>query len=445
MNICCVGTGYVGLVTGVCFAELGNTVWCVDIDDSKIANLNKGIVTLYEPGLDALIAKNCQANRLRFTTDLRSAINHVQFCFITVGTPPQQDGSADLTQVISVAQDIGRYMEHYLVVVNKSTVPVGTAKQVKQIINQELMNRNKSHLEFDVVSNPEFLKEGDAVQDFFNPDRVVIGTDNSRAAAWMEELYKPISQKQHPILFMDSPSAELTKYAANCMLALRVSFINEMAQLCDKIGADISNIRLGIGTDRRIGGDFLNAGIGYGGSCFPKDIKELINTGRKHGLEMTIVSAGENVNEIQKIYLVDMIRRRFGNTLTGKKFAVWGLAFKPETDDMREAPSITIIQSLIRMGATVAAYDPYAIPQAHEFLVNEAENISYKTDMLDVLPNADALILATEWQHFYNPDFQQIKDLLRQPIIFDGRNQYNPKHLSALGFEYYCIGRGCYV
>ncbi|TWH47605.1 UDP-glucose/GDP-mannose dehydrogenase family protein [Sporomusa sp. KB1] len=445
MNICVIGTGYVGLVTGTCFAEMGNKVWCVDVDTEKIARLKSGILPIYEPGLKELVMKNVAEERLAFSTQLEEGLKDAVVCFIAVGTPPGEDGSADVSYVLDAASNIGATMNKYLIVVNKSTVPVGTADKVKNIIKQQLTVRAQADLEFDVVSNPEFLKEGAAVADFMRPDRVVIGTDNVRTAELMKQLYEPFSRNQQPILIMDIKSAEITKYAANAMLATRISFMNEIAQLCDKVGGDIANVRLGIGSDSRIGMQFLYAGSGYGGSCFPKDVKELVSTGCKNGIAMDVVSAVEAVNERQKYYLVDMVKKRFGEALNGRRFALWGLAFKPQTDDMREAPSITIIKSLIDMGATIQAYDPEAIEQAKTVLGDYAASITYSKDMLEAVQNADALLVVTEWRQFRQPDFVEIKSKMNQPVIFDGRNQYRTEQMARLGFEYYCIGRSCYV
>lgn len=445
MNICVIGTGYVGLVTGTCFAEMGNKVWCVDVDTEKIDRLKAGILPIYEPGLKEIVVKNVNEKRLCFSPQLEEGIKDALFCFIAVGTPSGENGSADVTHVLAAAGHIGAYMNKYLVVVNKSTVPVGTADKVRNVIKQQLAARNLADLEFDVVSNPEFLKEGAAVEDFMRPDRVVIGTDNVRTAELMKQLYEPFNRNQHPIFIMDIKSAEITKYAANAMLAARISFMNEIAQLCDRIGGDIANVRLGIGSDSRIGMQFLYAGSGYGGSCFPKDVKELVSTGCKNGVAMDVVSAVEAVNERQKYYLVDMVKKRFGENLEGRRFAIWGLAFKPQTDDMREAPSITIIKSLVDMGATIQAYDPAAIEQAKKVLGDCAAGITYIKDMLEAVDNADALLVVTEWRQFRQPDFAEMKNRMKQPVIFDGRNQYKLEQMSMLGFEYYCIGRNCYV
>lgn len=445
MNIAIVGAGYVGLVAAACFAETGNIVWCVDQNVTKIQNLQAGIMPIYEPGLQELVDKNKREGRLHFSSDLEPALEKALVCFLAVGTPPGADGSSDLTEVYSVAGEIGRLLDHGLIVVNKSTVPVGTADAVRRIIGEKLAERGKDRLKCDVVSNPEFLKEGAALDDFLRPDRVVVGTDNDSAAEVMRQLYEPFLRNQHPLLIMDIKSAEMTKYAANAMLATRISFINEIARLCDKVGADILSVRQGVGTDSRIGMQFLYAGAGYGGSCFPKDVQQLIHMGGKNGLEMEIVKAVERVNEKQKYYLVEMISRYFGNNLSNKKFAVWGLAFKPQTDDMREAPAAVIINALVRAGASVRAFDPEAVRQAREVLAGCAQSVHYVEHMMEALNDADALILITEWRQFRQPDFQEMKRRMRQPLIFDGRNQYDPNRLSDLGFEYYCIGRGHHV
>jgi len=444
MNICMIGTGYVGLVTGVCFAEIGNSVWCVDVDEQKINSLKSAILPIYEPGLKDIVEKNIKEDRLRFTTNIKIGLENARVCFITVGTPSSEDGSADLSYVLAVARAIGQSMNHYLVVVTKSTVPVGTAEKVRNIIKQELKIRGRDGLMFDVVANPEFLKEGVAVDDFMCPDRIVIGTDNERTAELMKQLYQPFVRSQNSILMMDIHSAEITKYAANAMLATRISFMNEIAQLCDKVGADIDSIRLGIGDDQRIGRHFLYAGAGYGGSCFPKDVKELISTGHKNNLEMAIATAVDIVNERQKYYLVDMIKKRFGEDLSGKRFGIWGLAFKAQTDDVREAPALVIVQSLINMGADITVYDPEAMDQAKKVFADDYD-IHYADNMMEALNEIDALLLITDWQQFRQPDFAEMKKRMYQHIIFDGRNQYDPVHMKNLGFEYYCIGRNCYV
>lgn len=442
MNITIVGAGYVGLVAAACFAETGNSVWCVEQEAGKVQSLQAGIMPIFEPGLHELVVKNNREGRLFFSSALQPALKQAEVCFIAVGTPPGADGAADLTQVYSVAKEIGQLLDHDLVVVNKSTVPVGTAETVREIIGSQLADRGQDKLKFDVVANPEFLKEGAALEDFLRPDRVVIGTDSAKAGEVMRQLYQPFLRNQHPLLIMDIRSAELTKYAANAMLAARISFINEIAQLCDKVGADVLSVRQGIGTDSRIGMHFLHAGAGYGGSCFPKDVQQLIHTGRDNGVELEIVQAVERVNRKQKQYLAEMINRYYGNEIRQKQLAVWGLAFKPQTDDMREAPATVIINSLVRAGASIRAYDPEAIGQAREVLAGSAPSIQYMDHMMDALQDADALILITEWRQFRQPDFQEMKRRMKQAVIFDGRNQYDPCQLADLGFQYYCIGRG---
>ena len=445
MNIAVVGAGYVGLVAAACFAETGNLVWCVDQDRRKINNLQAGVLPIYEPGLQEMIRKNTCEGRLYFSAELQSALKQALICFIAVGTPPGADGAADMTQVYRVAQDIGQLLDHDLLIVNKSTVPVGTAEAVHEIISKELAARGQTDVGFNVAANPEFLKEGAAVKDFLRPDRVVVGTNSSRAADVMKQLYQPFLRNKHTLLIMDTKSAELTKYAANAMLATRISFINEIARLCDKVGADVLSVKQGIGTDSRIGMPFLHAGTGYGGSCFPKDVQQLIHMGRQNGLEMEIAQAVEHVNGRQKLYLADMISRYYDHDLVNKQFAVWGLAFKPQTDDMREAPATVIIESLVQAGASICAYDPEASKQAKESLSAYGESIRYVEQMMDALQDADALILITEWQQFRQPEFQEVKRRMRQPVIFDGRNQYEPNLLAELGFQYYCIGRSHYV
>ena len=444
MNICVIGSGYIGLVTGTCFAEMGNNVWCVDVDEAKINVLRSGEIPIYEPGLQELVQNNLAEGRLHFTTDIKEGLKDTLICFIAVGTPPTEDGSADVYHVLNVAQSIGKNMEKYMVIANKSTVPVGTAARVKETIQEQLRLRDMEDLEFDVVSNPEFLKEGTAIEDFMRPDRIVIGTDNARTAEIMKQLYAPFTRNNHPVLIMDIKSAEITKYAANAMLATRISFMNELARLCDAVGADIANVRIGIGSDSRIGMPFLYAGTGYGGSCFPKDVKELIQSGRKNGVAMEIIKAVERVNEQQKRTLVEMIVSRFGEDLQDKTFALWGLAFKPLTDDMREAPSIAIINELTARGARIKGYDPVAMEQARRVLAG-INNIDYAAQMQDAVRDADALILVTEWRQFRQVNFEDIKQLMKTPIVFDGRNQYNPEQMKNQGFEYYCIGRSCHV
>ncbi|MGI6091622.1 MAG: UDP-glucose dehydrogenase family protein [Negativicutes bacterium] len=444
LKIAVAGTGYVGLVTGACLAETGNTVWCVDKDQAKIDSLNQGKLPIFEPGLAEIVDKNTKAGRLYFTTSLERALEDATVAFITVGTPTGKDGKVDLSQVYAAAREIGQLIVNPIVIVNKSTVPVGTAQAVRLIVSDELALRGVE-IQFDVVSNPEFLKEGGAVEDFMRPDRVVIGASNKAAADCVKQLYLPFIQDKDSILLMDEKSAEISKYAANAMLATRISFINEIARLCDKVGADINSVRQGMGTDRRIGMHFLNAGAGYGGSCFPKDVKELIATGQRYGIEMEIARAVENVNECQKCYLADMICRYFKGELTGKKIAVWGLAFKPQTDDMREAPSVVIIRMLTEMGVTISAYDPEAASQARQMLADCAEHIDFAGNMMAALDSADAIVLVTEWQQFKQPDFAEMKRRMRRPLIFDGRNQYDPEQMAQLGFEYFCVGRGYYV
>jgi len=444
MEICMIGTGYVGLVTGACFAEVGHHVWCIDLDQGKINNLRSGILPIYEPGLKELVVKNSQEGRLSFTTDIKTGLKQALFCFIAVGTPQCADGSADLSYIFNVAREIGQRMNGYLIVVIKSTVPVGTIEKIRDVIKRELKNRGKENFAFDIASNPEFLKEGTAVRDFMYPDRIVIGTDNEQTAEMMKQLYQPVVQSKSVILNMDIRSAEITKYAANTMLAARISFMNEIAGLCDKVGGDIDYIRVGIGTDKRIGNQFLYAGAGYGGSCFPKDVKEFIQTGQRNGLEMDIAEAVHRVNERQKYYLVEVIKKRFGEKILGKKFGIWGLAFKAQTDDMREAPSLVIINSLIKMGATIIAYDPEAMEQAKLLFKEYGQQIQYVDSMMEAIQYVDALVLITEWQQFRQPDFAEMMQRMKQPLIFDGRNQYDPMHMKDLGFEYYCIGRNSY-
>ncbi|MDI6740043.1 MAG: UDP-glucose/GDP-mannose dehydrogenase family protein [Candidatus Edwardsbacteria bacterium] len=439
MRIAVVGTGYVGLVTGACFADMGNDVWCVDIDRSKIDNLANGVIPIYEPGLEEMVRRNAGQGRLRFTTDLPEALRDAEFAFIAVGTPPGEDGSADLRHVLAVARDIGRLIERYLAVVNKSTVPVGTAAKVREEIQAGLARRRKRGIHFDVVSNPEFLKEGDAINDFMRPDRIVVGCESPKATGLMQRLYEPFIRNGHPVLVMDVSSAELAKYAANAMLATRISFMNELARLCEQCGADIEQVRRGIGADRRIGMPFLYAGLGYGGSCFPKDVKALAQMSRMHGLTPHILSAVETVNRTQRTLFVAKVLRHYRNKVAGKTFAVWGLSFKPQTDDMREAPAIEIINALRKKGARFLAHDPVAMEMAAAVL--GSEGIAYVTDAYGALRGADALLLLTEWHQFREPDFVRMKKLLKRPVIFDGRNQYDPAQLKQEGFTYYCMGR----
>jgi UDPglucose 6-dehydrogenase len=436
MNICIVGTGYVGLVAGVCFAENGHEVICVDIDERKISRLQRGEVPIYEPGLGELLAHNLKGRRIRFSTSLEEGVKSSEVIFIAVGTPQFEDGSADLKHVLEVARGIGRFMNGFKIIVDKSTVPVGTAALVRRYI-EEAGGR-----EFEVVSNPEFLKEGSAVDDFLRPDRVVIGVSSERAAEVMKELYAPFVRTNKPILIMDIASAELTKYAANAMLAARISFMNEIANLCERTGADVNWVRIGIGADARIGMNFLFPGIGYGGSCFPKDVQAFVRTAREHGLEFSLLRAVEEVNVQQKEMLVQKVARHFGEDLAGRCFAVWGLAFKPRTDDMREAPAITIVEGLLARGATVRAHDPEAMGVARGIF---GDRITYHRVNYDALGGADALLVVTEWNEFRRPDFPRIKGLLKQPVIFDGRNIYDPQVMRELGFSYYPIGRPAVV
>jgi len=420
MKLSVIGTGYVGLVTGTCFADMGNDVWCIDIDDKKIQGLKNGILPIYEPGLDEMVKRNYTEGRLRFTTDLKEGITESTYAFIAVGTPSDEDGSADLQHVLEVARQIGRCMERYIVIVDKSTVPVGTAEKVRQAVREELDKRGKGDITFDVVSNPEFLKEGNAVEDFIRPDRVIIGADNSRAADLMRDLYSTFVRKGDRVMTMDIPSAELSKYAANAMLATRISFMNELAHLCEASGANIESVRKGIGSDNRIGNAFLYAGIGYGGSCFPKDVKALIYTLKDFGFDAKILTAVESVNKDQRSFFVKKIVEHMGENLEGKTFAVWGLAFKPQTDDMREAPAIDIITELRKRGASFKAYDPIAVENARKVLGDD--KIEFVKNNYDTLKGADALLLLTEWHHFRKPDFDKIKALMKKPLIFDGRN-----------------------
>ena len=440
MNIAVVGSGYVGLVSGVCFSEMGNRVTCVDINKDKIDKLNKGIVPIYEPGLEKMVLKNIERENLFFTTDIKKAINDVEVVFIAVGTPMGDDGAADLQYVLAVAKDIGEKMNKPLVIVDKSTVPVGTADEVKKIIKEELEKRDLS-LNFSVVSNPEFLKEGDAINDFMKPDRVVIGADNELAIKKMKELYSPFFRSHDRFITMDVRSAEMTKYAANAMLATKISFMNEVANICEKVGADINNVRIGIGSDNRIGYSFIYPGCGYGGSCFPKDVKALKKMAEENNYNAQLIGAVEDVNNRQKYVVANKIIKRFGEDLSGKTFALWGLAFKPGTDDMREAPAIYVINELVKRGAKIKAYDPKAINEAKFFYLKDIEEVEYFNSKYEVLKDSEALILLTEWKEFRSPDFEEIKDKLTQPVIFDGRNQYIAYDLESKGYEYYRIGK----
>ncbi len=442
MKICVIGTGYVGLVAGTCFAEGGNRVVCVDIDETKIESLKNGIIPIYEPGLKEMVLRNVEEGRLSFTTDLAAAVKSSLISFIAVGTPPGEDGSADLKYVLGVARSIGQQMEGFKIVVDKSTVPVGTADLVRAAIQGELDIRGEN-LEFDVVSNPEFLKEGAAIDDFMKPDRVVIGTDNVRTAEIMKELYAPFMRRTNRLIIMDIRSAEMTKYAANAMLATRISFMNQIANLCERMGADVASVREGIGSDSRIGFDFLFPGVGYGGSCFPKDVQALMKSAAANDYDFVILKAVEEANERQKQVLADKVLAHYGGEatakpLTGMSFAIWGLSFKPRTDDMREAPSVATINRLLELGATVKAHDPEAIREARKVF---GDRISYGTHRHDVLEGSDALIIITEWSEYRNPDFDLLQEKLAAPVIFDGRNLFEPKRMAHLGFTYYSIGR----
>ena len=440
MKITVIGTGYVGLVSGTCLAEVGNDVLCLDVDAEKIRILDNGGVPIYEPGLAAMVTKNRAAGRLAFTTDVAAAVAHGSIQFIAVGTPPDEDGSADLQYVLAAAKSIGQHMKDYKVVVDKSTVPVGTADRVRAAIAAELGGRGVE-INYSVVSNPEFLKEGAAIEDFMKPDRIVVGADDNRAIELMRQLYAPFQRSHERLIVMDVRSAELTKYAANAMLATRISFMNELANLAEKLGADIEQVRFGIGADPRIGYHFLYAGCGYGGSCFPKDVQALIRTGHDAGQDLKILNAVEAANEVQKHVLSEKILKRFGQDLAGRRFAVWGLAFKPNTDDMREAPSRVLIGELLARGATVCAYDPVAMPEARRVFA-DLPRISYAETPLAALKGADALAIVTEWKEFRSPDFAAIKAALKEPpVIFDGRNLYDPAHLASAGIEYHDIGR----
>ncbi len=439
MNITVIGTGYVGLVSGTCLAEVGNHVVCVDIDQSKIDMLNNGEIPIYEPGLEDLVKKNVDAGRLSFSSDIKAGVDYGSILFIAVGTPPDEDGSADLKHVLAVASDIGKHMNDYRVVVTKSTVPVGTADKVRDAVSNALQEKGTS-TEFSVVSNPEFLKEGAAVEDFLKPDRIVVGADDDRAIEMMRELYAPFNRNHERIIIMAIRSAEMTKYAANAMLATKISFMNEMANLAELLGADIENVRHGIGADPRIGYYFIYPGCGYGGSCFPKDVQALHRTAKAVGYDAQILDAVEAVNKRQKSVMVDKIVKRFSDDLQGKKFAVWGLAFKPETDDMREAPSRTIMEALWQRGATVAAYDPVAEEEVERIYGNR-DDLSLVADPYDALDDADGLIVVTEWKVFRSPDLDSMMSKMKTPVIFDGRNIFQPATIRKAGFEYFGIGR----
>ena len=437
MKIAIVGTGYVGLVTGTCFAEIGVNVICVDTNSEKIEALNQGIIPIYENGLEDMVHRNTKAERLQFTTSLESCLDEADVIFSAVGTPPDEDGSADLSYVLEVARTIGRNMKKYVLVVTKSTVPVGTAKKVRTAIQEELDKRG-IQIEFDVASNPEFLKEGNAVADFMSPDRVVVGVESERAKELMSKLYKPFLLNNFRVIFMDIPSAEMTKYAANSMLATRISFMNDIANLCELVGADVNMVRSGIGSDTRIGRKFLYPGIGYGGSCFPKDVKALIKTAEQNGYQMRVLQAVEEVNEQQKSILFEKLQRHFCSDLHNKTIALWGLAFKPETDDMREAPSLILINKLLNIGCKVRVYDPAAMKECRRRI---GDSVYYATDMYDAALDADALMLVTEWKEFRLPSWAVIKKAMRTPVLLDGRNIYEKKEIEELGFTYHCIGK----
>lgn len=437
MNIAIVGTGYVGLVTGTCFAETGANVTCVDTNVDKIEALKKGIIPIYEPGLEEMVLRNHKAGRLNFSTSLEECLNDVSIVFSAVGTPPNEDGSADLQYVLEVARTIGRNMNQYILVVTKSTVPVGTAKKVKAVIKEELEKRGLD-IEFDVASNPEFLKEGNAIADFMTPDRVVVGVESDKARELMTKLYRPFLLNNFRVIFMDIPSAEMTKYAANSMLATRISFMNDIANLCELVGADVNMVRSGIGSDTRIGRKFLYPGCGYGGSCFPKDVKALIKTAEENGYTMKVLKMVEEVNEAQKDILFRKLEKFYKGDLKGKTIAIWGLAFKPETDDMREAPSLVLIKRLLDAGCNVRAYDPAAMEESRRRIGN---TIYYARDMYDALLDADALFMVTEWKEFRLPAWGVIKKTMNNPVIFDGRNIYDMEELNEQGIVYHCIGR----
>jgi UDPglucose 6-dehydrogenase len=440
MKITIIGTGYVGLVTGACLAEMGNHVMCLDVDAKKIQTLEQGGIPIHEPGLLEMVTRNRSAGRLEFTTNIAAAVAHGTLQFIGVGTPPDENGSADLRYVLEAASNIGRHMTDYKVIINKSTVPVGTGNRVKQTIAHALSDRGLS-MEFAIVSNPEFLKEGAAIEDFMRPDRIIVGADDERAVLLMRALYSPFTRNHDRLLLMDIKSAEFTKYAANSMLATRISFMNEMALLAERVGADIEQVRKGIGSDPRIGYQFLYAGAGYGGSCFPKDVRALRNTGQEAGLDMGVLAAVEVANTRQKQVLVDKVVHRFGEDLTGLQLAIWGLAFKPNTDDMREAPSSSIIEGLTKRGAKIKAYDPVAMPEARR-LMGGIQGLEFVASQTEALDGSDALVIVTEWKEFKSPDFEAIRTTLRSPVIFDGRNLYAPELMVGFGIEYHGIGRG---
>ena len=437
MKITIVGTGYVGLVSGTCLAETGVNVQCIDKDEAKIDNLNKGIIPIYEPGLAPMLNRNVEAGRLKFSTDLKQALKDSQAALIAVGTPPDEDGSADLKHVMAVAGEIGRHITDYILVITKSTVPIGTAEKIRSKIAEELENR-KVIIDFDVASNPEFLKEGDAVNDCMKPDRIIVGTDSEKASRIIEKLYKPFVLNGHPLIYMDIPSAEMTKYAANAMLATKISFINDMANLCEKVGADINMVRRGIASDSRIGNRFIYAGLGYGGSCFPKDVKAIIKTASDYGYDLKVMKAVDEVNESQKESLFYKIYQYFGENIKSRKIGFWGLSFKPNTDDMREAASLTLIDKILEYGAEITAYDPVAMDEARRRL---GDSISYSEDAYGALVDADALVLVTEWNEFRNPNWTVIHKIMKNRVVFDGRNIYEREILEQAGFDYFGIGR----
>lgn len=433
MKLAVIGSGYVGLVAGACFAEAGNHVVCMDNDEDKIKKLREGIIPIYEPGLEAMVERNVKNGKLTFSTNMKETVENSNIIFIAVGTPPDEDGSADLRYVLSVAKSIGQHMKEPKIVVNKSTVPVGTARKVKEAIQKE------TDIDVEVVSNPEFLKEGAAIDDFMYPDRVVVGTSNAEVAETMKELYSAFVRTGNPILIMDEVSAELTKYASNSLLATKISFINEMANLCDRVGADVEKIRKGIGSDSRIGYSFIFPGVGYGGSCFPKDVKAIIRTAKEYDFPLRVLNAVEDVNEDQKKILIPKILNFYNNDISGKTFSIWGLSFKPKTDDMREASSRAIIHELHERGAKIQAHDPAAMDEARRLGLDKI--ITLHDDNYDALKGSDGLILVTEWLEYREPDFEKMKSMLNRPVVFDGRNVYNPKKMRDMGFEYFCIGR----
>lgn len=443
MRLTIFGTGYVGLVTGACLAEAGNHVVCVDVDTAKVDRLNQGEIPIYEPGLEPIVHRNTEAGRLKFTTDTAEGVSHGAFQFICVGTPPDEDGSADLRHVLTVARSIGEHMTEYRVIIDKSTVPVGTADKVRGTISKALEARRLA-IEFDVVSNPEFLKEGAAVQDFMKPDRIIVGVDNPRTAELLKTLYEPFNRNHDRVIVMDVRSAELTKYAANAMLATKISFMNELANIAEQVGADIEDVRIGIGSDPRIGYDFIYPGAGYGGSCFPKDVTALARSAKSVGVDPALLDAVESVNARQKQALFDKISKHFEGALEGRRFALWGLAFKPKTDDMREASSRALMERLWEAGASVAAYDPQAEEETRR-IYGERDDLVLCARAEDTLDGADALVVVTEWQEFRSPDFELVRERLKQPLIFDGRNIYDPRTMAARGFQYYGIGRGLSV